>query len=267
MFTLKKILLTATCTALAWFAMGSTQAALIGVVQSFPDVTLSANTLIYDANGVDANTGLLRVVSLASTLNRASGSATSAQSYTGTGDAVADVMLSFAVDNSTGAWVSNSTFNKVTIGLGNLAVASTANFGFSWQGNISAFGANANGTAFDARWAMTADQYQAMPAGFGAFVNGALAGRGGGLIISNTTAVAGANIWAFDWVRGQFAGTSGTAYAAQIAPYTTLLATSADRLSSTVAADVFVPLPAAAWFMFSGLLSFAPAVRRRLAAA
>lgn len=264
MLTLRRILKSLAFSALV--ASGTAHAALIGVVQAYSDVSLSASTLIYDANGVDANTGLLRVVSLASTLNRAPGAATTAQAYTGAGDAVADVMLSFAVSNTTGAWVANSTFNKVSIGFGNTALASAANFGFSWQGNIFAFGANANGTAFDARWAMTTDQYQNLPAGFsGLFSNGGLAGLPGGVIITNTAAIAGANIWAFDWVRGQFAGTSGSAYAAQIAPYTTALATTANRAASTVVADVFVPLPAAAWMFLGGLFTLLPSMRRRLA--
>jgi hypothetical protein len=271
MFRFRRVLAGATVGLLAAVAVLPANAALIGVTKSFSDVSLSASTLIYDANGIDANTGLLRVVSTASTLNASALAASTAQSYLGAGDSVADVMLSFAINNTTGALVANSTFNKVSIGFGNFAVANPANFGFSWQGNIFAFGANATGTAFDARWSMTTDQYQNLGLGLtgaaGLFANGALAGMPGGMIITNTIAIGGANIWAFDWVRGQFAGTSGTAYAVQIAPYTTALLTTADRLSSTVVADIFVPLPAAAWFMFSGLIALVPAVRRRLAQA
>jgi hypothetical protein len=266
MFKLKRFLLGVACSALGWFAMANARAALINVQQAYPDITLSGTTLIYDANGVDASTGLLRVVSLASTLNRAPGASTTAQGYTGTGDSVANVMLSFAINNATGALVANPTYNKVTIGFGNAAVASPTAFGFSWQGNISAFGANANGTAFDALWSLTGDQYQAMPAGFGAFVNGYLTGQSGGLKITNAAGAIGAtNIWAFDWLRGQFAGASGSAYAAPIAPYVAGFSLAADRMAGTVVADVFVPLPAAAWLMFGGLISFLPMVRRKLA--
>lgn len=236
-------------------ACGAAHAALLGVQQNFPDVTLNASTMIYDANGINASTGLLRVVSLGALLSRASGASTPAQSYTGAGDSVADVMLSFAINNNTGALVNNVTYNKVTIGFGNAAVASPSAFGFSWQGQITQFGFNATGTAFDARWTMTTDQYQALPAGFSTFTNGGFNGRPGGMLISNTQQVAAAgNIWAFDWVRGTFAGTSGSNYAAQIAPYVAGINKNANRANSTIAADVFLPLPASGWMLLSGLL-------------
>ena len=270
MIGFKKYLTGAVFSTLGLVSWGSAQAALIGVVQSFSDVTLGSSTLIYDSTGVDATTGLLQVVSLSSTLNRATGQATTAQSYVGTGDPAGNVMLNFAINNSTGALVANSTYNKVSIGFGNTALANGTAFGFSWSGNIFAFGANANGTAFDARWSMTTDAYQNLAASGLAnaanfFSNGGLAGLTGGLIISNTGLIAGPNIWAADWVRGQFAGTSGTAFAAQVSPYTSGIALNANRLSSSVVADVFVPLPAAAWLLLSGLISLVPVARRKLA--
>lgn len=244
-------------------ASGAAHAALLGVQQNYPDVTLGSSTLIYDANGVNATTGLLRVVSLSSLLSRAPGASTPAQSYVGSGDSVADVMLSFAINNSTGALVTNATYNKVTIGFGNAAMASPTAFGFSWQGQISQFGFNNTGTAFDARWTMTADRYQAMPAGYSYFVNGGFNGRPGGALISNTQPVAASgNIWAFDWVRGSFAGTSGSAWAGQIAPYVSGLNVNANRTNSTIAADVFLPLPASGWMLLSGLLGGVAILRR-----
>ena len=247
----------------------SAQAALLGVVKSDPDVTLSGSTLLYDSTGVNGSTGLLRVVSTASVLNRGT-SASIPQSYL-EAVPVPDLMLSFAINNSTGALVANSTFNKVSIGFGNAALSNGTAFGFSWSGNIFAFGANANGTAFDARWSMTTDAYQNLagsniPNAVNLFSNGGLAGLTGGLIITNTGAISGTNIWGFDWVRGNNAGTSGAAFSTQISPYTTGIATTSDRLNSTIVADVFVPLPAAAWLLLSGLISLVPVARRKVAA-
>lgn len=258
MISLKKLLVGGLCSMLGVLAMGNAHAALIGVTQNYPDVSLSASTLIYDANGVNATTGLLRIVSLGSTLSKAANQSTPTQLYTGAGDAVADVMLSFAINNQTGALVANNTYNKVSVGFGNLALSSPTNFGFSWKGNITNFGFNSTGTAFDATWKFAQDLYQQMPMGYAGFKNNLLTGLGAALNISNTVALSGANIWAYDWVRGQFAcsTTCKAAYSAQIAPYTTLLSKNADRANSTVVADLFVPLPAAGWLMLTGLIGF-----------
>lgn len=251
------------------------RAALLGVVGATPDVTLGQGvTMFYDRNGIDNSTGLLRVISLNSTLFKSAGQTVGTQTYTGGLDTLADVMLSFAINNTTGALVSNTTYNKVSIGFGNASVAGNA-FGFSWQGNIDQFGWAVDGKQFDARWTMTSDAYEAIPTTNGYdtyFTNGALTartGNTGGLIVNNTGAVnkgTATNIWAFDWVRGAGVALDGSYQSYVPTALTSGLSNSVDKLNSAVLADVFVPLPAAGWLMLSALVSLAPTVRRRLPA-
>ena len=63
--------------ALAALALGvalNVQAALLGAVQSYPDITLGSNSyIVYDYNGANGKTGTLYVVTLSDTLNASAG--------------------------------------------------------------------------------------------------------------------------------------------------------------------------------------------------
>jgi hypothetical protein len=245
-------------------AAGSANGALLGVVQSFPDVSLGNNYIVYDHNGVDANSGLFRVVSLSSNLNKGTGVATTAQNYVfGETPATADVMLSVQINNVTGAFEAGS----VTIGLGNANPNTPTAPRFSWQGAISGFGFLDDGTQFDARWTLNADQYLNMPSAFSNFVDGAFSGAAGGIKINNSSGFGAGNTWAAMLTRDWVFGTGVQTSTAQITPYLTgldLIGNPAGRvqLNSTVIADAFVPLPAAAWLLIGGLGMFAPLARR-----
>jgi hypothetical protein len=256
--------------AIAGLAAGAANAALLdGVVQYYPDVTLNTNYIIYDHNGIDADTGLFRVVSMGSTLNAASGGTPTpqTQSYAGIGDSLADVMLSVQINNVTGVFEGGT----VSIGFGN----NTANPRFSWQGYITNFGYLDNGTQFNARWAMASDQYQNMPANYAQFVNNyltsSLGGKLGGINITNSAGFGTLYSWASalgkDWVFGT--GVTATSTPANIAPFVVGLDAANLRIqsASTVQADAFVPIPGALWLMLSGLGMIASFARRKSVAA
>jgi hypothetical protein len=233
-FSVASLLLIAASSAQA--ALPSTSP-LVSPPQSFPSISLTSSPyLIYDYNGVDANTGLLRLVANASVLNEgaAAGGATQTQAYLATTDTTPDLMLSFQIRNGFGGFTAGSLAGgNVSISFGNLATAPS----FSWTGNITNFGFNATGTQFDATWNLTADQYQNMPTTLSQFVNGYLAGATGGIKISNSSAIT-TQTFANDWVFGSAATTSTL-----INPFLTGLTTPL-RVNSTVLADVYVsPVP------------------------
>lgn len=238
---------------------GSAQAALLEVVQSYPDVTFSQNWIVYDHNGVDADTGSFSIVSLGSVLNDGSGGPTQSQIYAGAGDSTADLTLSVQINNVTGAFEGGT----VSIGFGNYANAP----GFSWQGTITGFGFLDNGRNFDATWTLDSDQYRNMPAAFARYTDGALSGLTGGIKINNVSGFGGGNTWTSlvgrDWVSSNHDPQS-----AQIAPFLTGLdpvGGSSGRLefNSTVQVDAFVPLPGAAWLFLGGLGLLMPLARRK----
>ena len=249
---MKRFQLAAGVVAMAMGAAGSAHAALLGVVQTFPDITFTSSPyLIYDHNGANATTGRLRIVTGSTTLNEgaAAGGTTLTQSYYALGDSIPDLMLTIDVNNSTGAFVNGS----VSIGFGNTQK-------FSWTGAVTNFGFLSNGASFDATWNVGSDQYVNMPATLSQFVNGYLTGGTGGIKIANSNGVGGANIWAADWIRGTAATTNPN-----LTNFTGGL-TTPNKTNSTVSVDVFatpVPLPGAVWLLGSGLAVFAPIVRRR----
>jgi hypothetical protein len=235
---------------------GNARAALIGVTASNPEVTLTSPYLIYDHNGFDASTGLLRIVAAASTVfeGAAAGGSSQAQSYFGAGDPIPDLMLTIRVDNTTGAFAGGN----VSIGFGNSTTAPR----FSWQGAITNFGFQAGtGTIFDATWDFTGDQYQNMPSNMSQFVDGYLAGRFGGLNISSTFNWGATNGFGNDWIYGNnpAANSNLNAFRAGM--------TAQNEQSSSVQASVFaspVPLPGAVWLLGGALSLIAPIfVRRR----
>lgn len=263
-----KLLRFSTVAAIAGLAAGAADAALVGVVQTYPDVTLNTNYIIYDHNGVDSDTGLFRVVSMGSTLSTVANSAanpgsTATQLYAGTGDSLADVMLSVQINNLTGAFEGGT----VSIGFGN----NTTNPRFSWQGTISEFGYLDNGTQFDARWTLTSDLYQNLPANayFADYVDGRFSGALGGIKINNSAGF-GTYSWATalgkDWVYGT--GVTSSSTPANIAPFVTGLDAANQRIqmASAVQVDAFVPIPGALWLMMGGLGIIAPFARRKPAA-
>jgi len=244
---------------------GSAQAGLLGVTQTFPDVSLSSAYLIYDSNGIDANTGLLRVVANATTLNEgaAAGNSTLTQSYLGPGDTAPDVVLDFRIANGTGSLVAG-TFVGGTVGIGyGTSPASVSKF--SWQGALTGFGFQADGKAFDATWTMGADQYLSMPATLSQFTNGSFVGGLGGIKISNSVAFT-TQSFANDWVFGTSAATSTL-----INGYLSGL-TTPKKVNSTVLVDAFVaqpvpvapvPEPETILLMAIGLAAIVPFARRR----
>ena len=272
---------------------GIAEAALLGVPQAYSDVTLNQAYLIYDNNAINNNTGLLKVVSFGSTLNEGpgAGNSTLTQSYTGGSDHTPDLMLSIAIDRTSGNWVNsnNSAANKVTIGFGNSVIPDGVGNtpGFKWTGKVTDFGWQQNtstnppytyGTFFDATWKFTQDDYEDMPATMSQFVDGvltsAMAPFNGGIKISNSAgfgAVPHPTAFQRDWVFGTNA--SRTNVQNLLSPFLTGLASNTcsnntssnciSYLNSTVTADVFVPIPPAFW-LWAGALGFIlPSLKRK----
>lgn len=264
-------------------------AMLLGVVQSYPDITLNQNYLVYDNNAIDSNTGLLKLVSYASTLNEGpgSGNSTLTQSYSGAGDPLPNLMLTIAIDRNTGNWINtaNPIANKVSIGFGNSVIpnGSTNTPGFSWQGNINDFGWNSTGTFFDAKWTLTGDDYEDMPATLAQFTDGvltsAMAAYMGGIKISNSSGfgtVGSPSAFQQDWVFGASANSLSIQTLLNNAQFTecstgTQSDCTINFVHSTVTSDVFlpipvasalVPIPAAMWLWAGALAIVTPSIKR-----
>jgi hypothetical protein len=251
--------------AAALLAPSAAQAALVGVTQTFPDISLTGAYLAYDNNAVNSTTGLLRVVASAATLNEgaAAGGSTQIQSYLSSGDTVPDVMLSFQVRNGTGGFTAGSLAGgTVSITMGNTTTAPR----YSWTGTVNSFGFAAGaGTIFDATWSVTNDQYQSMPAGLSQFVNGFLTGGTGALKLTSSAAWGTTTNFGNDWIYGTNPSSN-----ANLAGFRTGM-TGQTETNSSVTADVWataapatVPLPAGVWLFGSGLLALSPALRRRI---
>jgi len=267
--------------------IGPANAELIGIPQSYPDITLNQSYLIYDNNAINSNTGLLKVVSFGSTLNEGpgSGNSTLSQSYVGGTDRTPKVMLSIAIDRATGNWASSNhnNANKVTIDFGNSVTPNGSGItpGFKWAGDINNFGWQQNisstpineyGTFFDASWTVTQDDYEDMPASMSQFVDNVLTNQKGGIKISNSAGfgdVSQPSAFKRDWVFGTNASMAGVQNL--LNPFLTGLSTDLcsnnssinciTYLNSTVTADVFVPIPPAFW-LWAGALGFIlPSIR------
>jgi hypothetical protein len=239
---------------------GTAHASLIGVTTGFPDTTLQANpTIIYNHVGGGTGVGQLTVITTASTLTAASGGPTATQNYAGD-TPPEDLMLTIDVNNSTGAFVSGT----VSVALGDTTTAAR----WSWAGNVTQFGfvdptKSSSGTIFDARWHMTADTYQNMPANMAQFVNNYLAGQNGALdLLSSTawgTASASKTNFGNDWIYGATPGSVPSVFTTgMVNPI---------LVTSTVSSDIWiapVPLPAAVWLLLSGLGVVLPGMRGRV---
>lgn len=256
---MKKFLFAVGTLAMAIATSGNANAALIGVVSTFPEVALAASPyLVYDHNGVNATTGQLRVFTGATLLGEgaATGGSTLIQSYFSAPDQIPDLMLTINVNNMTGAFVNGN----VNIGFGTNP-ANTSKF--SWNGTITNFGFNNTGSGspiFDATWTMASDQYQAMPATLSQFVNGYLTGASGGIKINSSAGFGSTANFGNDWIYGSAAATT-SALNTFISGLTSPLKT-----NSTITANVFAsPVPEAdtAWLMLIGLAALAPIARRR----
>jgi len=256
-------------------------AELIGVSQSYPDVTLTQTYLLYDNNAIDNNTGLLKLVSFGATLNEGpgSGNSTLTQTYTGGTDHTPSLMLSIAIDRTTGKWANSPHMdaNKVTIDFGNAVTPNGSEItpGFKWLGDITDFGWQQNisntanneyGTFFDANWTVSQDDYEDMPDSMNQFVDNGLTNSNGGIKISNSAgfgAVSQPLAFQRDWVFGTNADMAGIQ--GLLSPYLAGLSNDIcsnhssteciSYLHSTVTADVFVPIPAAFW-LWAGALGF-----------
>lgn len=268
---------------------GVAEANLIGVTLEYPAVRLNNTYLIYDNNGINRYTGLLKVVSFGSTLDEGPGygGSTQFQSYAGGSDTTPELMLTFAINRYSGALVNSNdpSINKVSIGFGNAINTNTPRF--NWQGDINGFGWQENiggnsspyeyGTKFDGTWQMTQDSYQNLPADMSQFVDGVLTagmtGYNGGIKISNSAGFG--NVpqgYAFqrDWVFG--IGANQSSVQSLLSPFLSGLSSSSCRrntstkcvsyVHSLVSADVFVPIPPAVWLWGGALATLLPSVRR-----
>lgn len=225
--------------------------ALLNVVQTFPDTTLTNNYIKYDSNGFDSDTGLLSIISIGASLNLATGGAsnTVAQSYFSAGDSVPELTLTFKIANGTGT-LAAGTFEggNVSIGFGN----AVSNPRFSWTGNIINYGMTADMKSLDATWQLTGDAYQNLPAAFSQFVDGAFTNSFGGIKLNNvgfSAARTDAQLFNQDWLFGSGANsTTNPAYLSGL--------TNPTLTQGTNAIDVFitpVPEPEAYALMLLGL--------------
>lgn len=229
---------------------------LLNVTQTFPDVTLSTPSLIYDNTGGASGTGVLKIVSVASVLNEgaAASDSTDTQSYFGAGDNVADLILTINV-TGTGSFVSGT----VDIHYGN----STTEPRWDWSGTVTGFGFNdgaASGRIMDATWTVTSDDYLNMPSTLSQFVNGYMTGGAGGIIITSSKGFNDGESFASDWVL------ANNATAASITSFTSGLTSPTLVSASTMTVDVFAtPVPEASTYgmMLAGLAMLAPLARRK----
>lgn len=270
-----------------WLVIDCAEAVLIDVTQNYPDVTLNQNYLIYDNNGVDSNTGLLKLVSYAATLNEGpgAGNSTLTETYTGPGDFIPNLILTIAIDRITGNWINASSANKVSINFGNSVIANGAGNtpGFSWQGEITDFGWQQNtdnnppyefGTFFDGIWIFTQDDYEDMPANMSQLTDGTLTNNNGGIKIFNSAGFGATpfpTAFQRDWVFGTNANTAGIqiVLASYLTGLSSVTCSSSEQINcksfihSTVATDVFAtPIPAAFWLWAGALASILPTVKR-----
>jgi hypothetical protein len=242
---------------------GSAQAQLLGVVQATADTKATTKAtskpyLVYDHNGVDANTGLLRLVSGASTLTEpgSAGGSSATQTYLGAGDSIPDVLLSIQVHNGAGGFAAGSFVSGlVSIGYGN----STTTNRWQWNGTITALGSQSGtgGTILDARWNVTADQYQNMPSNMSQFINGYLSGGTGGITIRSSAAWGNLSAGNFtnDWVYGPDPSENNN-----MASYRQGMTKPIIQTNSSITADIFaspVPEPATGWLLLIGLAPIA----------
>ncbi len=267
------------------------KADLIGIKQSYSDISLNQSYLIYDNNAVDETTGLLSIVSFSSTLNEGpeAGNATLTQTYADGVDHNPDLMLTIAIDRSTGNWVDSSDpiANRLNIGFGNSVIENGSGNtpGFQWGGRITDFGwqqdyidsaNNEYGTFFDASWTMTEDNYEDMPSSMGQFVDNMLTsqmtGFLGGIKISNSAGFANVShpvAFQRDWVMGTNA--ESTLVQQLLMPFLNGLSSTTcsntdsveciSYLNSTITADVFIPIPSAVWLWSGALLALLPGIR------
>jgi hypothetical protein len=242
---------------------GSAQAQLLGVVQGPADTKATTKAyLIYDHNAVDANTGLLRLVSGAFTLTEpaSAGGGSVKLAYLETEDSIPDVLLSIQVHNGSGGFAAGSFVSGlVSIGYGN---STTANR-WQWNGTITALGSQSGtgGTILDARWNVTADQYQNMPSNMSQFINGYLSGGTGGIKIGSSAAwgTLSAGNFTNDWVYGTELSEDNN-----MAGYRQGMTSPIIQTDSKITVDIFaspVPEPATGWLMIIGLALMALVVQ------
>ena len=247
----------AACLAFTNFA----HAQLLGVVQTFPDTTTTANPyIIYDHDAINSTTGLLRLVTGASTLatSTTTGGGSATQSYFSTGDAVPDAVLSIQIRNGSGGFSAGTFVNgAISIGYGNSTTAPR----WRWEGTVTELGSRSGtNSIIDAIWTVTSDQYQNMPGNMGAFVNGYLSGSTGGIKISSSATWGTNNNFTNDWIYGLNPGvnTSLNSFRAGL--------TYANEVNSAISGDLFVaaiPEPEVTLIMLLGFALLVPMVRRR----
>lgn len=245
--------------------LGSGTSSLVGVSQSFPSIALTDNYLIYDHNGVDSDTGFLRVVSFSSSLAEGaeSGGSSQTQNYSLSVNAsVPSITLRLMIANGTGRNpIGTFEGGSVSIGFGHNTTAAR----YAWTGNITSFGFLTNGTQFDATWTVTNDYYENMPSTLSQFVDGYLTGGIGGIKINNSTAVS-SQTFNNDWAFGPNLSNSQAAINRYLQTLTLINGglTNPIFTSSTAQIDVFAaPVPEPETYALMGLGLAMIAVRRK----
>ena len=260
---------------------GQAQAQLLGVTKDPSISNTAAQTpsayLVYDHDGgkdpttgqSDTTIGLLRFVAGSSVLTEptsAGGNSTSAQSHFLTGG-VPDVLLSIQVRNGTGGYAAGSFVSGVvSIGFG----TATGFNRWKWDGTITALGSQSRtspGTIIDARWTVSADQYQNLPSTLSQYVNSYLAGGTGGIMISSTADWGSAANFGNDWVFG--GNQTNPSTVTGLNTYRTGMTSPIQQTASTISADIFaspVPEPSEALLLLAGLALLVPLARVRQAA-